>query len=177
MDPAQPGQPQEGPDLQNEPQGGPAVPNQHQHEPDGGGGDVNDDNDDLATPGTPGSSRPTLEPGENYRIIQGRQARSKLVIHDRYTYVLDRADRKDGLKFYMRCKFRSCPGRAIIRNNKLKRRPDDGTDHHTCVRSEAAGYGSIMRQEVLNRMKQRAMLEASSYYVSECGVFYLAYNA
>ncbi len=98
--------------------------------------------------------------------MQGKRANSKLIIHERYTYILDKTDvRNNEVTHYVRCKYHTCPARAVIKNSQLKRKPED-EDRHTCAANEGAGYNKILMQEALTRMKKRAAREASSYYVS-----------
>jgi len=110
--------------------------------------------------------RPTLQEGFNYRLIQGQRANSKLIVFERYTYLLDKMETYDQVKakFYLRCKYPSCPARAVIKEGTLSMKPDD-RDLHTCAATEGASQDKILYQEALTRMKKRAASEATTYHV------------
>jgi len=105
----------------------------------------------------------TLTPGFNFRIIQGKQHNSRIIVQDNFCYILERqttvAD--EPTVHYVKCKYPSCPARGIIKANSLQVRKE-----HTCDRENGQSLSKIAVQEVMTRMKRRAATEGTTFYVS-----------
>jgi len=118
------------------------------------------------------SGAPPLTDGENYRVTQGKQKNSRLIVHENFVYKLDKTELTRGdevnCKYYLQCKYQSCPARAIIKNGFLSA-PSQDRIPHTCVETEGAGSDKIAAQDVLNRMRTRAGFEATTFWV--CTLF------
>jgi len=108
-----------------------------------------------------------LVDGVNFHVIPGKHSKSKLVIKGDYAYTVDKkVASKDGGKslYYMRCKYKQCKVRGVIKNNFLTL----AENHvHSCV-ADGAGVGRAkwMAQAALARMRERAAKETSSFDVS-----------
>lgn len=104
--------------------------------------------------------------GLNFKVIQGKQANSKLVIVGEFAYLLDHPREQSPGVLYIRCKFAKvagCKVRGKIENQFATIFNMD-TIGHSCN-----GEASPMRwraQEAMNRMKERAANETSTLDVS-----------
>ena len=127
---------------------------------------------------SPGSSpRPCITDGDNYRVIRGKKATSKIIVYEDKCYLIEKPGVEkisgEGLPqpvFYLKCKYSpSCQARAVIKKNKLEIRSTDKL--HTCQENFGANLDKIAVQEALNKMKTRARVEGSTFYVSVEVVF------
>ena len=124
---------------------------------------------------TTSASRPTswagkLSDGENYRVIRGKKANSKIIVSGDKCYLIEKssADKSSsellGHVYYLKCQDPDCLARAIIKRNVLELKTSDER-RHTCS-EENSMLDKIAIQEALNRMKSRARVEGTTYYVS-----------
>lgn len=96
--------------------------------------------------------------GDNYIVIEGKQANSKLAVKDAFAYLVEKCTTHDnGSKtFYMRCRFKGdCPGRAVIRDRHmstkyLEKKP------HTCDQKHGSCRAMWQAQTLLSDMKDHA---------------------
>ena len=112
-------------------------------------------------------TRPDLKDGLNFRVIQGKQANSKLIVQDQFSFVVEKYDtsKASGPVMYVKCRYASCPTRGVIKNNILEIRNVD-RNQHTCVRTDGASLTKIAVQELTTKMKNRAATEGTTFYVS-----------
>ena len=108
-----------------------------------------------------------LKDGENFRVIQGQKAKSKVVVHENYCFLVEKSDRNVRNKpvVYLKCQIASCPARAVIKDNHLTLSTERG--RHDCNETAAFNLHKITVQEVLAKMKNRASKEGGSYLVSK----------
>lgn len=101
-----------------------------------------------------------LVDGINYRVMPGKQANSKLVVKGGLCYKLDKkAVLKSGqMVLYLKCKYSTCKGRAMIIERHLKTNEDT---EHTCPK-DGANTAHWRALECLTIMKERASREAST---------------
>ena len=111
--------------------------------------------------------KPDLQDGLNFRVIQGKHANSKLIVQDEFAFVVEKYDtsRASGPVMYIKCRYSSCPARGVIKNNILEIKNVERNEH-TCVRTDGASLAKIAVQELLNKMKNRAATEGTTFYVS-----------
>lgn len=105
--------------------------------------------------------------GSNFRIIPGKQKGSKIYVKEPFTYVMDRSCKGRGAtpgSVYLKCRFPSCLARAIVSNGFLS--TSVSRNGHTCNESESVGMSRITVLELTSKMKLRAELETTSFYVS-----------
>jgi len=100
--------------------------------------------------------------GLNYRVIPGKQRNSKIYVKEPFTYVMDRwaqnpVDKQPML--YLKCRYP-----AVIIDDFLSTTLSKHA--HTCNESESGGMAKITALEITNKMKMRAELEMTSFYVS-----------
>lgn len=117
--------------------------------------------------GSPSSSQELVD-GLNFRVIQGKQKKSRVIVQDNYCYTVERTDtlkNGQGTVFYLRCKYsQTCPGRAVIKGNLLEVSNQDRL--HECSATEGASLSKIASQELLTTMKKRAAQEGTTFFVS-----------
>jgi len=108
-----------------------------------------------------------LQDGINYRVIPGKQQGSKIVIHQKYGYTVNKRvkDPKSGKPlYYLKCKYTSCHAKGYVRNNYFAFNPD--ANPHTCE-GEGASAARWFAAAALARMKERATKENSTFEVSK----------
>lgn len=104
----------------------------------------------------------TLNAGINFRIIQGKQSNSRVIVQNNFCYILDKTTTiYDDQVVYVKCKYSTCPARGIIKEDMLEVRKD-----HTCHSNNGHSLSRIAVQEVLSKMKRRAATEGTSFFVS-----------
>ena len=109
--------------------------------------------------------------GENYRVIRGQKANSKIIVSGDKSYLIEKStldkSAAESLEYiyYLKCKDPDCLARAVIKKKVLEVKVSD-LKRHTCT-DRGAGLDKIAVQEALNRMKKRAREEGTTYYVSE----------
>lgn len=111
----------------------------------------------------------SLKDGLNFRVTQGKHSNSKIIIQEPFSFVVEKFDssRATGDSIvYVKCRYASCPARAVIKNNFLEVKNPD-RNGHTCPRTDGAGLNKIRVDELKNKMKKRAMSEGTSFYVSD----------
>ena len=124
-------------------------------------------------PASSSSSRPSITDGDNYRVIRGKKATSKVIVYEDKCYLIEKpgVEKNSGEAlpqpvFYLKCKYSpTCQARAVIRKNKLEIKSTDKL--HTCQETNGASLDKIAVQEALNKMKRRAREEGSTFYVSK----------
>ena len=110
-----------------------------------------------------------LEDGENYRVIRGKKANSKIIVSGDKCYLVEKTTPDKSATgevrniYYLKCHDPDCLGRAVIKKKVLELKTTDNK-RHTCQEA-GAGLDKIAIQEALNRMKKRAREEGSTYYV------------
>ena len=108
--------------------------------------------------------------GENYRVIRGHKANSKIIVSGDKSYTIEKStldkSATNSLEYiyYLRCKDHDCLARAVIKKKVLEVKVSD-LRRHTC-NERGSGLDKIAVQEALNRMKKRAREEGTTYYVS-----------
>jgi len=123
-----------------------------------------------STSGSSSSWSGNLSDGQNYRVIRGKKANSKIIVSGDKCYLIEKitADRSSGESgeniYYLRCQDDNCLARAIIKKKVLEVKVSE-QKRHTCNESGSL-LDKIAVQEALNRMKKRARVEGSTYYVS-----------
>ena len=108
--------------------------------------------------------------GSNYRIIPGKQKKSRIYVKEPFTYIVDKSFSSIDT-VYLRCRSKTCSARAVIVNNFL-RMPDDRSNH-SCNENESLSLARITALELVGKMKMRAELETASFYVS---LFFILYD-
>jgi len=108
-----------------------------------------------------------LESGNNYEVIPGKQAGSKLVVSGDFCYKVNKPGRKDKngkFPYYLKCRYPSCKATACIPAGSHYLGITNGSEH-TCV-NDGASSEQWQAKAVYEKMKKRAGLESSSYEVN-----------
>jgi len=109
--------------------------------------------------------KPALTEGHNYRLISGKRKDSKLVVFNKYTYLLEKTEIiANKVVFYLKCRHKTCRARATIRDKTLQMKDD--RDGHTCSANQGQSSDAIRAEELATVMKRRAAREGSTYHVS-----------
>lgn len=109
----------------------------------------------------------TPAPTLNFRVIAGKHRNSKIYVKEPYTYVIDRSSKssqESKSSIYLKCRIPSCPARAHIVDGFLN--TSVSRQGHSCNESESSGMAKISSLEVASKMKTRAELEMTGYWVS-----------
>lgn len=103
--------------------------------------------------------------GINYHVMPGKHTNSKVIVHSERCYLIDKTEKnaKNETVYYVKCKVPSCPARGHIKQKKFAM---SDKFQHDCDQNSGAHIHKIVIQDVLNRMKDRAQSEGTSYFVS-----------
>ncbi len=104
--------------------------------------------------------------GTNYRVIPGKHKNSKVIVHEDYCLLVDKATKnaQNEVVFYLKCQNSDCAAKATIRAGTLTM---SEKQRHTCIEDSAVNRHKIVAQELLAKMKERAANEGTPYFVSE----------
>lgn len=129
----------------------------------------------TSTPTTPstssgesrGSYTQDLVDGVNYRVINGKRLNSKLVVTGGRCYTLDKkCIQKSGvLVQYLKCKYKTCKGRASITGRRLTTNTDPEHAHNCQDHGSNTSHWRAL--ECLHIMKERAAKETSKLQVQQ----------
>lgn len=98
----------------------------------------------------------------NFRMVTGKQRKSKIYVKEPYTYVLDQMKTcsiDSSVLLYLRCRHSSCPARAIVTDGFLS--TAGSKQQHNCNSSDENGMNKITVLEISAKMKMRAEMELS----------------
>jgi hypothetical protein len=115
-----------------------------------------------------------LTDGDNFRVIQGKQFKSKIIVQGSFCYLVEKTEQNanDELVFYLKCQVAQCPARATIKDKFLVVSNQD-RNQHDCHEVAGQNLNKVMVTEALGKMKKRAAAEGTSFYVSICVYMYL----